>query len=363
MLGFSASQPWDRSEKTWSFNGVLTRLLQSHTVKVGGEYRHNDDMLLQTQDAGGPRGRFAFNSSGTGNPADAASTTSIANSFASFLLDWPNTVQRDLKVIDRPGTKHTGLFAFVQDKWQVRSNVTVDLGLRWEYYTPLAGLEGAGSLSNYDPTTHTLHVSGFGDTDEALNVKKKFTNFAPRTGVSWRLNDKNVVRAGYGASTIPFPDNRYAFNYPVKQTYAGTAVNGFQPAGSMAPASRRRRCSTIPSNGIIPVSGALTNATFDVIPNTLHEATLHSWNVAYQRQLPYLLTADIAYVGNRGSRPRDGRRHQRQSDLRIGQQRPAGVLDSVPRAPAPAARARTRTSPPTTACRSRSIAASATGSC
>ncbi len=300
VLGFSASQPWDRSEKTWSFNGVLTRLLQSHTVKVGGEYRHNDDMLLQTQDAGGPRGRFAFNSSGTGNPADAASTTSIANSFASFLLDWPNTVQRDLKVFDRPGTKHTGLFAFAQDKWQVRSNVTVDLGLRWEYYTPLAGLEGAGSLSNYDPATHTLHVSGFGDTDEALNVKKKFTNFSPRTGVSWRLNDKNVVRAGYGASTIPFPDNRYAFNYPVKQTYAGTAVNGFQPAGSMVTGFPPPALLDIPSNGIIPVSGALTNATFDVIPNTLHEGTLQSWNVAYQRQLPYLLTADIAYVGNRG---------------------------------------------------------------
>ena len=182
----------------------------------------------------------------------------------------------------------------------MRSNVTVDLGLRWEYYTPLAGLEGAGSLSNYDPTTHTLHVSGFGDTDEALNVKKKFTNFSPRTGVSWRINEKNVVRAGYGASTIPFPDNRYAFNYPVKQTYAGTAVNGFQPAGSMATGFPPPALLDIPSNGIIPVSGALTNATFDVIPNTLHEGTLHSWNVAYQRQLPYLLTADIAYVGNRG---------------------------------------------------------------
>ena len=300
VLGFSASQPWDRSEKTWNFNGVLTRLMQSHTVKVGGEYRHNDDMLLQTQDAGGPRGRFAFNSSGTGNPIDSASTTSIANSFASFLLDWPNTVQRDLKVFDRPGTTHTGLFAFAQDKWQVRQNVTVDLGLRWEYYTPLQGLEGAGSLSNYDPATHTQHVSGFGDTDEALNVKKKFTNFAPRTGVSWRLNEKNVLRAGYGASTIPFPDNRYAFNYPVKQTYAGTAVNGFQPAGSMATGFPAPALLDIPSSGIIPVSGSLTNATFDVIPNTLHEGTLRSWNVAYQRQLPYLLTADVAYVGNRG---------------------------------------------------------------
>ena len=103
---------------------------------------------------------------------------------ASFLLDWPNTVQRDLKVIDEPGTKHMGIFSFVQDKWQARSNVTVDLGLRWEYYTPLEGLEGAGSLSNYDPTTHTLRVSGFGDTDLALNVKKNFKHFSPRTGVS-----------------------------------------------------------------------------------------------------------------------------------------------------------------------------------
>ncbi len=224
----------------------------------------------------------------------------MANSFAAFLLDWPNTVQRDLKVIDNPGTKHTGIFTFVQDKWQARSNVTVDLGLRWEYYTPLEGLNGAGSLANYDPSTHTLHVSGFGDTDLALNVKKNFSHFSPRTGVSWRINDQNVVRAGYGASTIPFPDNRYAFNYPVKQNYAGSATNNFQNAGSMAAGFPAPALINVPSTGIVPVSGALQNATFDVIPNDLHEGTLHSWNVAYQRQLPYQLTADIAYVGNKG---------------------------------------------------------------
>ncbi|MEO7270789.1 MAG: carboxypeptidase-like regulatory domain-containing protein [Vicinamibacterales bacterium] len=300
VLGFSASQPWDRSEKTWNFNASVTRLLRSHTIKAGGEFRHNRDLLLQTQDAGGSRGRFAFNSSNTGTPAEAASTTSSANAFASFLLDSPNTVQRDLKVIDEPGTKHTGLFGFIQDKWQARSNITVDLGLRWEYYSPLEGLAGAGSLSNYDPSTHTLRVSGFGDTDEALNVKKKFTNFAPRTGVSWRIGDKSVLRSGFGASTIPFPDNRFAFNYPVKQNYSGTAVNGFQPAGSMAAGFPAPALLAIPSNGIIPVSGAIQNATFDVIPSDLHEATLYSWNVAFQRQLPFLLTADVAYVGNRG---------------------------------------------------------------
>jgi hypothetical protein len=52
---------------------------------------------------------------------------------------------------------------------------------------------------------------------------------------------------------------------------------------------------------VIPVPAGLRNALFDSIPSGLHEATLHSWNVAFQRQLPYNLTAEVAYVGNRGS--------------------------------------------------------------
>ena len=300
LLGFSASQPWDRSERTWSVVSSVTRMLATHTLKLGGEWRHNRDLLLQTQDAGGPRGRFVFNASGTGIPSESNTLSGPANAFASFLLDWPNTVQRDLKVFDEPGTQHMATFMFVHDKWQARRDITVDLGLRWEYYTPLTGLEGKGSLANYDPATNTIHVAGYGSTDNALNVKKNFKNFTPRTGLSWRVNDKTVVRTGYGASTIPFPDNRYAFNYPVKQNYAGSAANGFQRAGSMATGFPSPALVNIPADGIIPVSGSLLNSTFDVIPSDFHEATLHSWNVAFQRQLPFLLTADVAYVGNRG---------------------------------------------------------------
>ena len=70
VLGFSPSQPWDRSEETWNIATTVTKLVRSHTVKMGGEWRHNRDMLLQTQDAGGPRGQFNFNASGTGNPSE-----------------------------------------------------------------------------------------------------------------------------------------------------------------------------------------------------------------------------------------------------------------------------------------------------
>ncbi len=121
MLGFSPSLPWDRSEQTWNFATTVTKLVRSHTVKMGGEWRHNRDMLLQTQDAGGSRGQFNFNASGTGLPSDASSLTGVANSLASFLLDWPNGVSRDLKVIDEPGTKHSAVSLFVQDKWQAQT--------------------------------------------------------------------------------------------------------------------------------------------------------------------------------------------------------------------------------------------------
>jgi carboxypeptidase family protein/TonB-dependent receptor-like protein len=300
-LGFSNSQPWDRWEKTYNVAGTVTRLMTKHTLKVGGEFRKNTDMLLQTQDAGGPRGEFVFSANGTGNPAEAASTTGQANAFAAFLLDWPATVRRDLKVFDEPGTKHIGVATFVHDKWQVRPNITVDLGLRWEYYSPLEGIAGKGSLATYDPATHMIQVAGYGAFDNALNVKKNFKHFSPRTGISWRLDEQSVVRAGYGASTIPFPDNRYAFNYPVKQNYNGTSANGFQPQGSMAAGFPTPALLAIPENGLITVAGtSLQNSTFDVIPTGLNEGSLHSWNVAYQRQLPFLLSADIAYVGNRG---------------------------------------------------------------
>ena len=134
-----------------------------------------------------------------------------------------------------------------------------------------------------------------------MNVKKNFKNFNPRTGVSWRLNPLSVVRAGYGASTIPFPDNRYAFNYPVKQNYSGSAANGV-PArrldGRRLPrpgAPRHSRHRHRAGRGHGPAERHARRDHPD-----LHEGMLHSWNVAYQRQLPYLLTAEAAYVGNRG---------------------------------------------------------------
>jgi hypothetical protein len=300
LVGFAASLPWDRSERTVEFATVFTKLMGNHTIKFGEDLRHNRDFLLQTQDNGGSRGRYQFRAGQTAIPGDTAAQNGFANSFASFLLDLPNGVGRDLKVVN-PGTRHNAFFTFVQDKWAVTPQLTLDLGLRHEYYTPFVGLEGKGGLSNYDMATNTLRVAGYGDIPTNVGVKSYWKNFAPRAGASLRLGEKTVVRGGYGVSTIPFPDNSYAYNFPVKQMNQFNAPNAFTPVGSMAQGFPAPIVFDIPANGIIDAStSALRNQSYFAIPLDLHEGSLHAWNAAYQRQLPGNLTAEVAYVGNRG---------------------------------------------------------------
>jgi hypothetical protein len=302
VIGFSASLPWDRSERTSEASTVLTKIAGNHTVKWGGNVRHNRDFLLQVQDRLGPRGGFEFNGQQTAIPTDSPALNGFANAFASFLLDVPSRAGRDLTVVD-PGTRHWAVFSFVHDKWQMTPKITIDLGLRHEYYTPLVGLESKGGLANYDPATNSILVSGYGDNPANLGVKKYWKNFAPRTGISYRVTDVEVVRAGYGISTIPFPDNSYAFNFPVKQNNDFNAPDQFAPAPvRMADGFPAPILADIPANGAIPASTPLLlSQRYFAIPSDLHEGRLQSWNVAYQRQLPRGFTAEAAYVGNRGN--------------------------------------------------------------
>src|SRR5262249_22473862 len=125
----------------------------------------------------------------------------------------------------------------------------------------------------------------------------------------YRLNQKTVVRAGYGISYMPYPDNSYAYNFPVRQN------NGFNSAGnsaftqvvlpdgrfgSMAVGFPPPIPAVIPSNGIIQPAPLAQD--YDVIPLNFHEGYVHSYNVAIQRQLPGSFVFEAAYVGNRGVR-------------------------------------------------------------
>ena len=117
-----------------------------------------------------------------------------------------------------------------------------------------------------------------------------------------------MIRAGFGVSYTPFPDNTYAYNFPVKQNNQySTGASSFAPGVtgtgqffSMATGFPAPQLAVIPSNGII-TNPSLTQSDI-VIPKNYKNPYVESWNVSIQRSLPLHFTLDVAYVGNHGVR-------------------------------------------------------------
>jgi hypothetical protein len=296
LIGFETSLPWDREESTTTMSTTATKIWGDHTVKIGGDLRMNRHLLDQVSH---PRASWSFRGALTAIPSDSAAVNGFANSLAAFLLDVPQSVERGLvnETLHRGGT-HKAVYTYIHDKWQIRPDITLDLGLRHEVYTPLVGYTAKGGQMNYDPETNTVRVAGYGDVPEDLGIKWYWTNFNPRTGISWRMSENNVFRAGYGVSALPWPSS-YGQDYPVRQTQQLVGANNFAPAGALALGMPAPAFVQIPESGILDAT-ALRGETLGVLPLDRHEGQLHSWNVAYQRSLPGGFTAEIAYVGNRG---------------------------------------------------------------
>jgi Carboxypeptidase regulatory-like domain len=305
LIGYSPSVPWIRGESNIDFVNHWTKILHNHTLKFGGDLRRIRDDLLQDQTFS-PRGVFTFSDVQT---SQSGAKTSAANDMASFLLDLPSQVGRDLNTFF-PAYRQWWFFAFASDKWQASPKLTVDLGLRWEFYPP-ATPKSSGGFSNYDPVNNNIVLAGVGGNPSNLGMQTRYRYFAPRTGVSYRVSDDTVVRAGFGFSYTPFPDNTYAYNYPVR------ANNSYQPAGaSTTPAVLADGVTVatfqagfpapvpivIPSNGIIPANTPfLKSQVYVYIPLTYKNPYVMSWNVAVQQAFRGNLSLQLAYVANHGT--------------------------------------------------------------
>src|SRR5262249_35331844 len=195
---------------------IWTKIRGNHSFKWGVDLRRLRDDLVQAQTFG-PRGRFTFGTGTTAlNAGTASPRTSLANNFAAFLLDAPTEVGRDVSVISG-AWREPEVFSFVQDQWQFNRKLTLTGGARWELYLP-ATPSRAGGYSNYNPANNTLVVSGIGGNPDNLGRETYYYYFAPRLGAAYRLTEKTVARAGFGVSYEPFPNNRYAFNFPGPQS-------------------------------------------------------------------------------------------------------------------------------------------------
>jgi hypothetical protein len=321
LLGYSGSEPWVRGEANIDFVNNWTKIKGNHTIKAGVDLRRVRDDLLQDQTFG-PRGAFTFAESQTSDAAASGSVTD-ANDIASFLLDVPSQTGRDLNTFF-PCYRQWWFFAYATDKWQATPKMTVDLGVQWDFFPP-ATPRIAGGFANYNPTNDTLVMAGLGSNPSNLGMITRYHYFAPRTGISYRVSDSTVIRGGFGMSYLPFQDNTYAYNYPIRanNSYQPVGASSFTPAvladgattatfqaGFPAPVA-----VTIPSNGIIALPQSTTGLTgvpllqakqliaqvYTYIPLNFKNPYTTSWNVAIQQALKGDMSLQVAYVANHGT--------------------------------------------------------------
>ena len=321
LVGYSASLPWDRAEANIDVVDNVTKTKNNHTFTFGFDMRRIRDELLQTQTYSA-RGFYQFGTSQTNCAGNCAlpngttssattpnSTTSWANSLASFLLDMPQagSTGRDFSGTF-PTYRQWYFFPYVSDRWQVSKKLTVDIGLRWELYPP-ATSRFPGQFSNFIPSNNTLVIAGVGGNPGNGGMTNHLNYLAPRLGVAYRLTEKTVIRSGVGVSYTPFEDNTYlTYNYPTKgnlgavqglSAYTAATYNGgllsFEsglPAPSPVP---------IPTNGIYSVAALGQNGTSEFyFPTNYKNPHIIAWNLSVQQTLPAHFTLDVAYVGNHG---------------------------------------------------------------
>ncbi|HEY4049992.1 MAG TPA: TonB-dependent receptor [Acidobacteriaceae bacterium] len=302
LIGYSASLPWIRVETNVDGVNHWTKIIRNHTIKFGVDIRRVHDDLLQDQTFS-PRGAITFSEN---NTSQLGAQTNIGNEVASLLLDVPSQVGRDLNTYF-PAFRQWWFFAFGGDKWQVSPKLTVDLGLRWELYPPPTP-KSSGGFSNYDPTTNSLVIAGVGRNPSNLGMQTQYRNFSPRIGFAYRATERTVVRGGFGISYTPFPDNTYAYNYPVRANNSYQQLNNYQPAllSNGLPATFQAGFPApvqipIPDNGIIAANTPFYRAqNFVVIPKNYKYPYVESWNVAVQQALPGNFSLQMSYVANHG---------------------------------------------------------------
>lgn len=302
QFGMSTNMPTINADNIFNWVNNWTRVAGNHTFKWGADIRRlrMDRLQIQGTSSFGPRGRFNFAPGVTLLQDGMAQSNTFANAFASFLLGMPDQIGRAI-FTTTPTNRSTNLFFFGQDTWQVNRSLTLNLGLRYEIYTPITSRLAAGQ-GNYDPETNSLLVAGVGDVGLSAGVKTDWNNLAPRFGFAYRFGarDRNVIRGGFGISYFParfgFTGGTLSTSFPVIADQTIGTAGDFLAAGSIAniPAFQP---VPIPANGIInpaPDIGLFAIPFENNLPMVL------SYNLTVQREVTPGLSVQVGYVGNRG---------------------------------------------------------------
>jgi len=293
-----------------SFDGLWNR--GRHNVTYGADYRRQQLNSFSQQN---PRGSFTFTGQAEGSD------------FAGFLMGVPDAASIAFGNADKY-FRYQSYDGWVQDDWRMRSSFTLNVGLRWDYTSPISELYGR--LVNLDVAPGFTAVApvcgavlpecGPGPTGSLTGqsypsslVRPDKKNISPRIAMSWRPFSASsmVVRANYGIY----------YDTSVYQTIANQMAQ-------QSPLSTSLQVANTPTNPLTLANGfignpSITATTFAVDPN-FRPGYVQNWQTSVQRDLPFALQMVATYSGAKGT-------HSQQEFL--PNTYPMGAIDPCPTCP------------------------------
>lgn len=279
----TTNRPQTQRDNLWHFSDSVSFTKGAHTPKLGFQWYHTQINYLQSNLA---RGRFTYSGAFTSDPG---STTATGDPFADFLLGFPQVTERSVGRA-QAYLRQSAYALFAQDDWRVSDRLTLNLGLRYEYFTPFT--EKRGNMLNLDFSTLPA-APRLVATDRAVEPDRN--NFSPRVGLAWRppggFWDGNslVLRAGYG---VYFSTEIATEHYDLVRNSLRTETNSTN--GSAAPILTTR-------NGFAQ-TGTTGFPTYFGLDPQARTPYVQQWTTGLQYELPSSVLLDLSYVGSKGTK-------------------------------------------------------------
>lgn len=275
----------NQDDHAFSFSDSVTLAKGRHVYKFGADFKRLARFNGQIRE--GTYGRFVFNGSLSGHP------------YADFLLGLPFSSERLDPLTDRTQVaKEFGVYAM--DTWKVTQNLTLDYGLRWDFFS--SPFYEDGLQYNWDRTTGNvvvpqdalksvspLYPKTISLVTGQVQPDAELSNIRPRVGIAYRWRDRSVIRGGYGVFTeqIGYFDRLQGGGpFEISETYFNAIENG-QPRFTFPnPFPSNLAAATVPSQSVRGY------------PVRTRNGAIHQFNLSIEQQIRDL-GFRISYIGSR----------------------------------------------------------------
>ncbi|HZR65629.1 MAG TPA: TonB-dependent receptor [Terriglobales bacterium] len=313
--------PLTESEQQFQIVNNWTKMKSNHQIKFGADLRYA--MNLRIPSDNNRTGEYNFSPEATSNGGNGGLD------LATFLLGDVTKFDRYINnpLSGTPAERQKRTFFYGQDTFRATPKLTINYGLRWEIYFPeTVNAKGGGGFANIVDFNGTgaVRVAGYGGIGSNGNIDNTYHAFAPRLGIAYELSPKTVLRMGYGRSyDIGVFGSNFGHtvtqNLPVlvKQNVdASSIVPGSAASANLIPIFSLDQGPTLVGTSLIPDFGqALIDPTgripfsalggevsgLHIRPIRQVLPTVDAWNATVQRQLTNTISAEVSYVGSKGS--------------------------------------------------------------